>query len=141
MKASIFVDTSAWYALVDASDAHHPQAAAFLTRALANYRDMSTTNHVIGESYTLIRFRLGHAVASEFLRNVRQARRLSHIFVSEEMEQEAYKLLEQYPGQAFSFVDGTSCVAMKQHGITDCFAFDDGFIAAGFTVLPGGESK
>ncbi len=136
MKATIFVDTSAWYALVDASDANHPRASAFLTKALAHYREMATTNHVIGESYTLVRLRLGHAVAAEFLRNVQKAHRLKHIFVSEDMEQEAYKFLERLPDQPLSFVDGTSCVAMTQHGITDCFAFDNGFISAGFTVLP-----
>lgn len=137
MKASIFIDTSAWYALVDASDTNHPLASAFLTKALANYREMVSTNHVIGESYTLIRLRLGHTIASEFLRNIAKARRLRHIFVSEEMEREAYKLLERYPDQPYSFVDGASYIAMRQHGISDCFAFDNLFIAVGFRVLPG----
>ena len=137
MRAGIFVDTSAWYALLSTGDTYHARAMAFLPRALAEYRELISTNLVIGETYTLIRSRWGHDAAWQFVRRIRRSRRLRRIFVSEELEREAYELLESRPEQAFSFVDGTSFVVMKEQEIPCCFTFDRHFSAAGFTVLPG----
>lgn len=136
MKGGIFVDTSAWYALVDAGDANHPQASAFFPKALAEYRELIASNHVIGETYTLVCSRLGYGVAWGFLRNVWSTRRLRIVFVSEQLEREAYGLLERYPDQTFSFVDGTSFMVMREQGVSNCFAFDRHFPAAGFVAFP-----
>ncbi|MEW6034201.1 MAG: type II toxin-antitoxin system VapC family toxin [Chloroflexota bacterium] len=136
MKTAVFVDTSAWYALADSGDVNHVRAISFLRGALTEHRNLVSTNHVIGESYTLILSRLGHAAAWGFLRSTRRSQRLMRIFVSEQLEAEAYALLERYPNQDFSFVDGTSFVAMKEHGVSDCFAFDRHFEAMGFRMLP-----
>jgi len=45
----IFVDTGAWYALVDTDDANHGAAAAFLA---ANTMPLITTNAVFSETVT-----------------------------------------------------------------------------------------
>ena len=71
MKVGIFIDTSAWYALADAGDNNHKRASAFLLEAMAEYTQLVTTNHVIGETYTLIRYRLGYTAAWGFLKNRR----------------------------------------------------------------------
>lgn len=136
MRNGIFVDTSAWYALANARDQYHSSATAFLPQTLSDYDELVSINHVVGETYTLLRCRTGHKLAWVFLRNLRATRKLRMHFVSEEMEREAYNLLELYSDQDFSFVDGTSFVAMKYQGISDCFSFDSHFAAAGFTVLP-----
>ncbi len=44
--------------------------------------------------------------------------------------------MERYSDQAFSFVDATSFVVMRNQRISYGFAFDGHFAAAGFTVLP-----
>lgn len=137
MKGSIFVDTSAWYALADIEDANHGRAKAFVSRALAEYRVLVSTNHVVGEAYTLIRYRLGHGAAWRFMRSTANSGRFKSVFVTEALEVEAYALLERYTDHAFSFVDGTSFVVMKAQGISTCFAFDRHFEAAGFVALPG----
>ncbi|MDP2936755.1 MAG: PIN domain-containing protein [Dehalococcoidia bacterium] len=137
MKAGIFVDTSAWYALLNTGDTNHARASAFLPMALAEYRELISTNLVIGETYTLIRSRWGHDAAWQFARRIRRSRRLRRIFVSEALEREAYELLESRPEQTFSFVDGTSFVVMKEQEIPCCFTFDGHFSAAGLMVLPG----
>ena len=139
MKGSIFVDTSAWYALADTFDVNHAMAAEFFPGVVAEHREILSTNHVIGETYTLIRSRLGRDAAWQFLRSVRRSPSFRRIFVSERQEEEAYSLLERYSDQAFSFVDATSFVVMKDQGISHGFAFDRHFAAAGFTLLPGTE--
>ena len=136
MAGGIFVDTSAWYALADKVDVNHGLATEFFPRAMAEYREIVSTNHVIGETYTLIVSRLGRDAAWLFLRNIRKSGRLKRVFVSEKQEGEAYGLLERYSDQDLSFVDSTSFVVMRDQGISFGFAFDRHFAAAGFTVLP-----
>ena len=63
MAGGIFVDTSAWYALADKVDVNHGLATEFFPRAMAEYREIVSTNHVIGETYTLIVSRLGRDAA------------------------------------------------------------------------------
>lgn len=136
MKRSLFVDSCAWYALADRDDAYHSQAAACLTESLSAYARLVTTNHVVGESYTLIRLRLGHAAAQQFLKSLEHTHRLQRVFVVESQEDTAYAMLRRYDDQDFSFVDATSFVVMKALGIRDAFTLDRRFAMAGFVALP-----
>ncbi len=136
MKRSLFVDSSAWYALADRDDVYHDRAAACLTGSLSAYARLVTTNHVVGESYTLIRMRLGHAAAQQFLKSLDQSRRVQRLFVAQDQEEAAFVLLHRYADQDFSFVDATSFVAMKALGLRDAFTFDHHFAALGYVMLP-----
>ena len=136
MKPKVFVDTSAWYALTDADDTNHHTASEFLEQALTDYQSLVTTNHIIGETYTLLRFRLGHSQAIEFINRLRQSHRIEKLFISQRWEEEAYGLLEKYYDQDFSFIDATSFTAMRSSGIKEVFAFDQHFVVAGFILVP-----
>ena len=105
-----------------------------LRRLGAERRALCTTNHVAGETYTLLRVRLGFDPAQEALRRLRESRIVERVFVSEEWEEEAERLLTQYADQDFSYVDGTSFVAMHRLGIVEAFAFDHHFSVAGFRL-------
>ncbi len=96
---------------------------------------MVTTNHVIGESYTLTRQRLGFRAAHGVLERLRSTALLQRTFVPEAWEEEAERLLEQYDDQPFSYVDATSFVTMRRLRIQEAFAFDRHFLIAGFTLV------
>ena len=55
----VFVDTSGFYAILDATDPFHPGARDCFTRARADSWDMVTTSYVVHESWALIQARLG----------------------------------------------------------------------------------
>jgi uncharacterized protein len=139
MKRSLFVDSSAWYALADREDVYHDRAAACLTDALSAYARFVTTNHVVGESYTLIRMRLGYAAAQQFLRSLEQSHKVELVFVAQDQEEAAFVLLRRYADQEFSFVDATSFVVMKALGIRDAFTFDHHFATMRFVALSPGD--
>ena len=61
----IFVDTSFWLALCVPRDSHHGEAVT-LMRELAS-TSLVTSNHVRGESWTIMRRRAWHAAAVKFL--------------------------------------------------------------------------
>jgi predicted nucleic acid-binding protein len=132
---TVFGDTSAWYALLSASDSAHDDALRRFNRLAAARRQIVTTNYVVGEAYTLLRNRLGSYAALGFLGHVRSDPFVRRIQVSESWEVEAERLLAQYHDQPFSYVDATSFIAMRQLGIQEALAFDRDFVIAGFTLL------
>lgn len=94
-----------------------------------------TSNHVRGETWTLLRRRVGHRVATRFLDQVEEAPRLGVRFVSNELEQEAITWLRRHDERDYSFVDSTCFALMRSLRIREALAFDGGFTAAGFVEL------
>jgi predicted nucleic acid-binding protein len=135
MRHGVFIDTSAWFALTADRDVNHAIAARHLRRLAAQGRPLATTNHIVGESFTLVRRRLGSRVALNFLRRVRSTSLVRRTFVPVAWEEEAERLLEQYDDQPFSYVDATSFVTMRRLEIQEALAFDRDFLVAGFTLV------
>ena len=59
----IFVDTSAWYAIIDKNDRDHALAA---TKIQVLDRPLVTSNYIFDEILTLIKTKLGFTVAVPF---------------------------------------------------------------------------
>ena len=136
MKAiRVFVDTGAWASIQIVDDAHHREAARTLRELLEHRAILITTNHVVGEAYTLLRVVRGYQAAAAFLRCIEATTRLERIFVPEEIEARAFALLAQFQDHDFSFVDATSFAVMRSRRIRYAFAFDSHFPTAGFPRL------
>jgi len=129
----IFVDTSFWVALRNQRDAHHDQA----TQLLSEWADsqLTTTNHVRGETWTYLRRRAGHKAAVDFLNVLERSPRVGILRVSEEVEVRALEWLRKHDEREYSFVDATSFVAMRTLRVHQVLSFDGDFSAAGFTEL------
>lgn len=124
-----FVDTSFWAALFFRGDANHAAARQV-------WADMSgpllSTNHVFGETWTLIRRRMGHAAAVRVIEAVTTSRRLTVLRVEETAEDEAWEWLRRHNEREYSFVDATSFAVMRRQRVREVLAFDGDFSAAGF---------
>jgi hypothetical protein len=120
----IFVDTGAWYALVDKKDPDHSAAASFLKK---NKVPLLTTNFIFDEIVTLIRRRLGSSIAGDFGRQLKDSRLTSLVAVQWENEERAWEL---------SYTDCTSFAVMKALKIDTAFTFDRHFLTMNFKVFP-----
>jgi predicted nucleic acid-binding protein len=114
----------AWFAVQVRDDEWHGNAVGTLRALLAGASVLVTTNHVIGETYTLLRVACSHAAAVRFLDHLEDTRRLERIFVHHETEARAFRLLRQHADQDYSFVDATSFAVMRAERIRHAFAFD-----------------
>jgi predicted nucleic acid-binding protein len=132
----VFVDTGAWFAVQASDDEYHEDAVAALQALSDGAASLVTTNHVVGETYTLLRAVSGSRAAATFLEAVHAAPRLERIFVTEETERRAFVLLARFQDHDFSFVDGTSFAVMRAQRIRHAFAFDSHFATAGFVRIP-----
>lgn len=124
-----FADTSFWVALRFAGDTNHAAATALWA---ASVRPIVTSNHVVGETWTFVRRRLGHAVAAGFLDAVTGSPRIAIHHVDEPAEADAWDWLRRHDERPYSFVDATSFALMRRLRIKEALAFDGDFSAAGF---------
>jgi uncharacterized protein len=127
-----FVDTSFWIALASARDRHHAEARALAERGLG---PLLTSNHVVGETWTFVRRRHGHASATACVRAMRAVPALTVLHVEPGLEEDAWRWLERRDEREYSFVDATSFALMRRHRLREVLAFDGDFSAAGFVEL------
>lgn len=142
MSRRLFVDSSAWVALISKDDSAHARAQAFFQQEVVNSRrKLLTTNFVLGETLTLLRYRFGLSVAETLWDAVQQAQAeglLDVHHLGEDLWTEALGIFFKYRDQDFSLVDCTSFALMRREGIDTAFAFDHHFWVMGFLVEPAG---
>jgi predicted nucleic acid-binding protein len=130
----VFFDSSAYLALLDATDENHTAAAELLNRlADARYRPF-TTNAMVFESYSLILSALGRDQALRFLTGL-EAGNTVIVRVGASDEQRAKEILHKYDDKDFSFVDALSFAIMERLRIPVAFTFDQHFGQYGLAVL------
>lgn len=131
--AVIFADTSFLYASLVSRDERHAEAIS-LARRFGDGK-LVTTNHVVGECWTLLNRRWGHRSATSFLESVGRSNFVETFHLPEEVEVSAFGWLRQHDEREYSFVDATSFAFMRENRITEALAFDGDFTAAGFVEL------
>jgi uncharacterized protein len=138
-RKSVFVDTSAFFALADQTDRLHHQARQYieLTDQL-----LVTSNVVVHETITLLRMRLGYEQALRFGQRLLGEATTPILRVTPDDEAKAWAIFRQFPDKRFSFTDCTSFAIMKRLGIRTAFAFDDDFRQFGkWIVHPLGDIR
>jgi uncharacterized protein len=130
---TLFVDTSALYALLDADDRYHDRAAELWVSLRSAQEDRVATYHVAVEASALMQSRLGLAAVrtlhEDFLPLVRLVDVTPHEYA------EAVGTLLAADRRRLSLVDCMSFVVMRRLGVDRAFAFDGDFRTQGFTTL------
>ena len=129
----VFVDTGGWYALLNRLDAHHEEAARFLSDG---GRHFLTTNYVVVETVNLLNSRAGHDPARQFLERIRDSKLLTLHHISPLQHRRAELYFQRRSDKGYSLTDCSSFVVMEEAGLKEAFAFDRHFTQAGFTRLP-----
>lgn len=124
-----FADTSFWYSLQERRDRHHREAEKL---ARTERGGIVTSNHVVGETWTLLRRRASHGAGVGFLDRVVKLPNVEIVHVDEDTEADALRWLRRHDEREYSFVDGTSFAVMRRRRIREALAFDGDFAAAGF---------
>jgi uncharacterized protein len=136
MARSVFVDTSAWYALIDRRDAGHSRMTALVRRLIKAGARLVTTDYVVDESCTLAKARIGSLAAVRLLDLLSQTVAVDLEWIGPERFDRADALFRKYDDQAFSFTDCTSFAVMRERRIREVITDDDHFRIAGFRLLP-----
>jgi predicted nucleic acid-binding protein len=133
---AVFVDTGGWMACADRSDPGHVACTAARDATLEAGRTLITTDFVVVETLTLIRFRLGLAAANAWWQQIDGSGRLRWERVENDRFERARALFFQYRDNDLSFTDCTSVAIMRELKLATVITTDGHFRQVGFDVLP-----
>jgi uncharacterized protein len=133
---SVFVDTSAFVALRNESEAEHERARAALVELIDAGVTLFTSNYVFAETYTALLVRVGREEAIEWGRRFRAGEAIELVRLEREVEEEAWEILESHGDKRWSYVDATSFALIERHGGDEAFAFDGHFAQRGLRLWP-----
>ena len=130
---TVFVDTSALYALFDRDDQRHAEAQTLWQDALEGGLSLATSNYVLLETMVLLQSRLG----MEAVRDLENAivPILSIIWVDAALHRSSVAMLLTANRRQLSLVDCVSFAACQESDIRTVFAFDAHFSERGFQLL------
>ncbi len=135
----IFVDTSAWMAIVDSGDVNHRPALSF-QRELPDTSQLIVTNYILDELYTLVLMDLGYRKAVDIkqkLDTMVEAGILQVVWVDQMVSTAGWSVFERFNrDKQWSFTDCVSYAVMKSLGITEVFSFDHHFEQMSFIRRP-----
>ncbi len=133
VSEKVFVDTSAFYALMDRSDNNYKKAASLWTFILKGEFYLSTSNYVVLETVALMQNRLGFKAVNLWYRDVVSL--AEFLWIDGSIHNLAIELWRSMGRRKLSLVDCVSFVAMRYHKIEKVFAFDKHFEEQGFEIL------
>jgi len=119
---SLFVDSSVWYAAVDLSDVDNARAKKILNA----HEALVTTDHVLVETWLLIRNRMRRKAADQFWEGIRSGAVGLEAVGLADLEA-AWQIAVSFRDQDFSLVDRTSFAVMRRLGIERAASFDSHF--------------
>jgi predicted nucleic acid-binding protein len=130
---TVFLDTSALLALIDADEVRHEDARLIWKRLLGNDVPIVTTNYVLVETYALTQRRLGSAAVRVLTDDLLPV--VDVEWIGRELHEKAVSALIAASRRELSLVDAVSFEAMRQRGLDRAFAFDRHFEEAGFRLV------
>lgn len=119
---TLFVDSSAFFAAADYDDRDHARAEAILSSG----EPLVTSDHVLVESWLLLRRRLGRQPAEQYWAAVHSGACALEPIVPADLEV-AWSIGQIFADRDFSIVDRTSFAVMQRLGVFRAASFDDDF--------------
>ena len=95
-----------------------------------------TTDYVLDEAMTLIRFAHSHAKAVQLAEATLASQFVKVIYSDEELFWDGMNIFRKYSDKEWSFTDCVSFAAMTKHHVRTAFTFDPHFKQFGFSTLP-----
>jgi predicted nucleic acid-binding protein len=129
----VFVDTSAFYAVLDRDDANHPRAAKEWERLLRRAA-LVTNNYVLVETSALLQHRLGLGALRAFSNEIVPLLQVE--WVTLERHGAAVDAVLAASRKRLSLVDCAGFQTMRECGLQTVFCFDSHFREQGFQVVP-----
>ena len=130
----VFIDTSAFYALLDRDDENHRKAKNAWVDLLKNEDALVTNNYVLVETFALIQHRLGIDALRGFQNDILPLVNIE--FIVPELHRSGVSALLSVSRRNLSLVDCVSFEMMRTLEIKTAFAFDLHFKEQGFNTKP-----
>jgi predicted nucleic acid-binding protein len=130
----VFIDTSAFHAVLDADDQYHEAARATWTELLTGHRLLVTSNYIILETCALLQRRLGTGAIQTFRDDILPV--VDVDWVTARQHENGFTAMVSANRRKLSLVDCVSFVVMRDRRAREAFTFDAHFREEGFDCNP-----
>jgi len=130
----VYIDTSAFYALIDRADPYHKQAKALWPSLLDARVNRITSSYEVVETMELVQKRLGCEAAVVWQRAVLAV--VDVKWVDQSLHDLGYELWLSLGRLGFSFTDCVGQILMSRYQISTAFCFKPKFADRGIAVVP-----
>lgn len=130
----IYIDTSAFFALVNSDDQNHLAAQEAWERLLQNGETLFCNNYILVESTALIQYRLGLEALKVWHEDIVPVMQVE--WLDESLHNPIMRIVLSSDRRVISFIDQSSFDTMRRYGIKTAFTFDEHFRQQGFDIIP-----
>lgn len=131
---TVFVDTSALLAVLDADDQNHSAARLAWEDLITRAEDLVCTNYVLVETFALVQNRLGLDAVRTLQADILPVLQVD--WLDSASHERSVAALLMAARRQLSLVDCASFDAMRRLGISAAFTFDRHFAEHGFQRVP-----
>ncbi len=132
-NSSVFIDTSAFYAIIDRSDLFHEPSGEAWSLLLQTDRSLITSNYIILETTALLQNRIGSKAAQIFNNDI--LRVVDVVWITQIIHESSVELWKNQGRRNLSLVDCSSFILMGQNQCSEAFSMDKHFADQGYTLL------
>lgn len=139
MANKIFVDTSAWISYLGSDQPKHINIKNLIKQSIKDGIVICTSSDVIDETTTRLIYDTNIKIVKEFIgliRNSIQTNSLVQFWVDEEIQKEAFALVEKFAEHKLSLTDATTISLINRFNIDCVISLDSDFIKVGIKTLP-----
>lgn len=131
---NVFIDTSAFLAILNSEDLFHQAAKQTWTAILSNEYRLTCSNYILVELIALLQNRFGLDAVRLFENDILPV--IDVIWIDEDTHKHAIKTLILLNQRRLSLVDCTSFEILRSQNFDRVFTFDSHFSELGFSVFP-----
>ncbi len=131
---NIFIDTSAFLAVLDESDKYHKSAQPFCTQIINEEDVLICHNYILVETSAVLLRRIGMKAVRVFEQDIVPV--LHIIWMTKEVHSAAVSTHLMANRRSLSLVDCVSFEVMHRTGVRKAFAFDRHFKEYGYEIHP-----
>jgi predicted nucleic acid-binding protein len=131
---SVLVDTSAFYAILDADDGNHERAKHLWSQLVTQRVPLFCNNYILVETFALVQHRLGIEAVRTLQEDILPI--VTIHWVDESAHRAGMAGLLTAARRHLSLVDCVTFTLMRELGIRTAFTFDPHFRAQGFCCIP-----
>lgn len=134
----VFIDTSAWMAYYLSDEPDHIRIKNLIKGFIKEHIAIVTSNDTIDETVTNFIY-INPRIARKFIEFIKKAiatDAVTQLWVDEEIQNEAFVLVEKFSEHKLSLTDATTVVLVKRFKIESIISLDSDFKKVGLKVLP-----
>lgn len=131
---TVFVDTSAFIAILNKDDEHHSEAKDLWINLISSDTVLVSNNYVVLESFAVMQRKLGMESARVFQEDILPLINIE--WINDSIHEAGISAFLTASRKNLSLVDCISFEIMRRHSIKTAFAFDPHFGEQGFICIP-----